>query len=353
MITRFSEYEDMWTKARQDVSDLRLPNVLPGLAGDWWQTYVKDKHDATGLKDPSRLRPIELLWCYWHEVGGLNEAIIQICSRYAGELRGKAGRSALARFDVSPLHSVSDLLSGLIQDFRGRGITAPRERSLEYLHQYGLTTISSPEVGRVSADPRSRFLGTYHSLLNTAAQFYKQYDDRFVNEDARPVLNALRQLHLILAEGAHNRFAALTEQVRVEMMVFQRILAKDEFRQFLGGRLLLPLPEPWMDRLESLRTTLQWGDVSITEFNNLANTGEGILLTVRYGPFNPRAIEPEPARDWALALRDEIMQYIHSYKAVTGEDLSNPVMAGQAVDATPPGVYLNARELRLRRRSGY
>jgi hypothetical protein len=218
------------------------------------------------------------------------------------------------------------------------------------MKQYGIRPTGDGFARRQPVDTRSRFLQSFHTVLNTCVRFYRQLDDRFVNDDPRPLLSALKQLHMVLAEGAHNQYSVLTIQSRIEMLVIQRILAQDEFRQFLGGRLMVPYPEPWMDRVDSMRQIMQWGDVSITDFNNLARTGEWILLTVRHGPFNPRANDPIPARDWAVALRDDIAQYILSYQAVTGVDLSLDPISGQAVDATQPAVYLSARELHTRRR---
>ena len=56
------------------------------------------------------------------------------------------------------------------------------------------------------------------------------------------MLNALKDLHLILAEGAHNQYGDLPWTARVEMLIEQWLLARPEMREFLGGRAMVPIP---------------------------------------------------------------------------------------------------------------
>ena len=51
--------------------------------------------------------------------------------------------------------------------------------------------------------------------------------------DAFPVLNALREVHLLLAEGANNQYRDLPWTARGEMLMQQWLLARPEFREFL------------------------------------------------------------------------------------------------------------------------
>ena len=54
--------------------------------------------------------------------------------------------------------------------------------------------------------------------------------------DGFPLLNALKEVHLLLAEGAHNQFGDLPWTARVEMLIQQWLLARPEMREFLQGR---------------------------------------------------------------------------------------------------------------------
>ena len=105
-----------------------------------------------------------------------------------------------------------------------------------------------------------------------------------MNADAFPVLNCLRELHLILAEGAHNQFGDLPTTARAEMLIQQWLLARPEVRDFLGGRPGVPYAENWMPHMDTLRTMMNWNDASIRHYRDLAVYGEQLLLSVRYLP---------------------------------------------------------------------
>ena len=49
-------------------------------------------------------------------------------------------------------------------------------------------------------------------------------------------------------------------------------------REFLGGPTMVPYEEPWMDRVDAMKSIQGWSDVSITHFNELAVHGEQIVL---------------------------------------------------------------------------
>ena len=50
------------------------------------------------------------------------------------------------------------------------------------------------------------------------------------------MLNALKEVHLILSQGAHNQFGDLPSTARIEMLMQQWLLARPEFREFLPTR---------------------------------------------------------------------------------------------------------------------
>ena len=127
-------------------------------------------------------------------------------------------------------------------------------------------------------------------------------------------------MHLLLAEGANNQFGDLPWIARWEMMIMQWLLARPEFREFLGGRIMVPYAEPWMDRVDTVRMLQRWGDVSVTSFNYLAHYGEQILLSLRYGNWS-QIDDAGTAAAWADKWRPAIQTYVHHYRRVTGVDL--------------------------------
>jgi len=253
-----------------------------------------------------------------------------------------AGQDPLARLDIDPLRPLNNLLWGYIQDEQHR-LSIVR-RSYEYDHHYGLR-LHGKAVGNMrSADRRSKFLEAFHHLLHLCLVFFQQDDDTTVIADAFPLLNGLKELHLLLAEGAHNQFGDLPSITRQEMLIQQWLLSRPEMREFLGGRIMVPYPEDWMDRVDRVKNLYSWTDVNVMQFNYLARYGEQILLGVRYGDWT-NISDPQSAANWTRYWRAEIQGYIHAYRAVTGVDL-----AVEPVDTTPPSVLLRERLVDQRRR---
>ena len=167
--------------------------------------------------------------------------------------------------------------------------------------------------------------------------------------DGFPVLNALKEAHLILSQGAHNQFGDLPSTARIEMLMQQWMLARPEFREFLPTRIMVAYPEPWMDRVDAMKKLQGWTDTSVLHFRNLAMFGEQVLLSIRYGDWSD-VNDPVQAANWARYWRPEIQGYIHAYRSVTGVDLSVDVTNAR-IDATLPSVHLVQR-LTEQRRSG-
>jgi hypothetical protein len=132
------------------------------------------------------------------------------------------------------------------------------------------------------------------------------------------------------------------------MSLIQELLNSQEIGRFLGGPSMGRYPQPWLERLDTLRRLMRWGSASMVEFWNLARSGEQILMTARFGAFHAGQTNPLVADQWANSLRNEIEQYVHSYRAVTGVDLGAKLVSGQSVDATQPSVYLRRNEARHR-----
>jgi hypothetical protein len=319
-----------------------LTVLNPG-PGAWWQT-IANSHLNEGSPPDRRLFAPELIYCYWLEEGGLVQGMEVIARRFQNRRVG-AG-DPLARFDISPLRQVADLLWGFIDDESRR--LGLQRRALEYLHEYGLRMVGKA-VNVEPADNRGSFLQAFHSLLNTCVRFYRQVDDLTVNQNAAPVLASLKELQLILSQGESNQFGTVPLQARVEMLIIQELLSAPEIGRFLGGPLMARYPAPWMDRVDNLRRLMRWGSTSIVEFWNLAFNGQQILMTARFGDFGPAQNNPAVADTWARSLRNEIEQYVHSYRAVCGPDLGADLSSGQSIDATHPSVYLQQREAQFKR----
>ncbi len=345
--------------SRQQVLDLRkeyfeqlrteISPVLPYL------NIIQDRLSDIPLKGPLEVPPncygilrsqvseplsIELIWSYWHEEGMLVQAMNAILARFQNR-RVRSGPDPMARLDIDPLRPLGNLIWGWAQDEHAR-LTVVR-RSAEYEHEYGMRLTGQalqPPVHTV--DRRHKFLGAFHNLLFLTHVFFKEDDDTTVIADGFPLLNALRETHLLLAEGAHNQYGDLPSTARAEMLVMEWLLARPEMREFLGGRIMVPYAETWMDRVDAVKAMHRWTDVSVTHFRDLGVYGEQILLSIRFGNWSV-ANDPQQAANWARYWRPEIQRYAHAYRAATGVDLTT------RVDATVPTLLLQRRLMAQRR----
>jgi hypothetical protein len=260
---------------------------------------------------------VELIWNYWIEQGLMVQTINLISLRFQNVSR--PGVDPLASLEIDPLRPLSNLLWGYLQDEINRLSVA--RRSYEYAHGLGLQLVGKAVPPMHPADVRSMFLPAFHDLLRLAWIFFREDDDKTVVADAFPLLNALRELHFVVAEGAHNQFGDLPLRARVEMLMQQWILARGEMREFLRGRTMVPYPEAWMDRVDAMKALQGWSDASVINYNDLAVHGEQILLSVRYGSWSTES-DRTLAANWARAWRPSIQRYTHALKIVSGIDLS-------------------------------
>ncbi len=278
---------------------------------------------------------IELIWSYWHEEAMLVQTMNAISQRFQN-VRSLTERDPLAHVTIDPLRPLNNLLWGYVQDEQNR-LTVKR-RGAEYDHEYGITLRGKAVNTLRPADSRSKFLEGFHNLLHLCALFYKEDNDTTVISDGFRVLNALKEVHLLLAQGAHNQFGDLPWAARVEMLIQQWLLARPEMRDFLQSRPMVPYTEAWMPQVDTMKTMQGWSDVTVTHFHDLATFGEEILLSIRYGDWIELNDESH-AKNWARFWRAEIQSYIHAYRTVTGIDLTNP----DTVDYTMPAVHLQKR----------
>lgn len=281
---------------------------------------------------------LELIWSYWHEEGMLVQAMNAISLRFQNK-RLPGDLNPLANLELSPLRPLSNLLWGYIQDEPFR-LTVAR-RAYEYSHQYGLTLVGRAVPGMRPADHRSKFLEAFHSLLHQTAVFYKEDADTTVIANGFPLLNSLKEVHMLLAEGAHNQFGDLPWTARVEMLVQQWLLSRRELRDFLRGRPMVPYKEPWMGQVDTLRRMFNWGDTPVTHFRDLATFGEQLLLSIRYADWI-NVDDEDAAKNWARYWKPEIQGYVHAYRAATGVDLTTPEVSNQ-INSVTPSVLLQRR----------
>jgi hypothetical protein len=284
---------------------------------------------------------LELIWSYWHEEGMLIQTMNAISMRFQNR-RGSYDRDPLANLEIDPLRPLNNLFWGYIQDEYNR-LTVMR-RAYEYDHHYGLTLYGKAVPELRSADSRSKFLEGFHNLLYRAAVFYREDADTTVISDGFPLLNALREVHLLLAEGAHNQFGDLPWTARGEMLMMEWLLSRQEMREFLRGRAMVPYQEPWMGQVDTMKKLQGWTDTTITHFRNLAVDGEQILLSIRYGDWIDVNVQDQ-AKNWARFWRPEIQRYIHAYLSATGVDLSEDIVGTWAASDRylQPSVHLRNR----------
>src|SRR5262249_42880233 len=145
---------------------------------------------------------LELIWSYWNEEGMLVQTM-NVTTRRFQNMRGPLANDPLANLEIDPLRPLNNLIWGWIQDEQHR-LSVVR-RNYEYDHHYGLRLAGKAVDNARTADSRSKFLEAFHTLLSTLAAFYKRDDDTTMVADGFPVLNALKEAHLILSQGAHNQ----------------------------------------------------------------------------------------------------------------------------------------------------
>jgi hypothetical protein len=278
---------------------------------------------------------IELIHTYWLEEGMLMQTMNAISFRFQNA-RGIGERDALANMEIDPLRPLNNLLWGYIQDELNR--LSVRRRAAEYSHEYGLALFGKATDGMRMADNRSKFLEGFHNLLLQSSKFFKEDFQTTVIADGFPLLNSLKEVHLTLAQGAHNQFRNLTWTARVETLLAQFMLARPEMREFMQSRVMVPYKEPWMPQVDTMKAMQGWTDVTVTHFRDLAVYGEQLLLSIRYGDWI-NVNDEDSAKNWARYWRPEIQGYMHAYRAATGVELTNT----ETVDATIPAVHLQRR----------
>jgi hypothetical protein len=291
---------------------------------------------------------VELLHEYWLEMGLVTQTMKAIELRFQN-VRRSGGADPLEELELDPLRPLNGIIFGLIQDEPNRLSLA--RRVYEYEHQYGLTLFGRAVPRQRPADVRSRFIEAFHTLLRQAYLFTQQDNDLTIRPDGFEVLGCLKEVHRELSDGAHNGFRDVGWTYRAEMLAQQWILANPAMREFLRGRLMTAYEEDWMGGVDAMKRLQAWDLPSSSHFNDLAQCGERLLLTIRYVNW-PKIRHEEYARAWVRMFVDDIKTYIHAYQVVTGVSLTDtPVVATRTRDDgrfLPPSVHMRNRLLQSR-----
>jgi len=304
-----------------------IRDAFPWLQSDGWRQDCV----LMGLHEPCL---IELIKEYFLEEGMLMQTMNAILMRFQN-VHAAGDRDPLANFEIDPLRPLNNFMWGMSRDLN---LLSVRRRAYEYMHQYGLALYGKATASMHPADNRSKFLEAFHNLLYLCSVFFKEDNDTTVIADGYPLLSALKEVHLVLAQGAHNQFGDLPWTARAETLVMQWILAQPETRDFLQSRAMVPYAEAWMPQVDTMKILQGWSDVTVTNFRDLAEFGERIVLSIRFGNWIAYVAE-DHAKNWARFFRADIQAYLHAYRAITGVDLTNP----DTVDSTLPAVHLQRR----------
>jgi hypothetical protein len=281
---------------------------------------------------------VELMHTYWLEEGMLMQTMNAINRRFQN-IGGDRNRDPLANMAIDPLRLLSPLLWGWNRDEIHH--LSVRDRAHEYANEYGLVLVGSATRGIRPAESRSAFMAAFNNLLYQSSIFFKEDYQTTVIADGFQLLNALKEVHLVLSQGAANAFGDMPYTARVETLMMQFILARPEMREFLQTNASVTYNDKWMPAVDAMKTLQGWSDVTITHFRDLAVYGEQLLLSVRYGDW-VNVNDEDSAKNWGRYWRAEVQGYLHAYRAVTGVDLSNAVAAGM-VDSTLPAIHLQKR----------
>lgn len=283
---------------------------------------------------------IELIWNYWTEEGRLAQAMNAIILRFQNRRSGAS--DALSPLALAPLRPMSNLLWGRVQDIPNQ--LSVSRRAHEYAYAYGFALRGRAVDDLAPVETRSQFTEAFHGLLVRAAEFYRADANTTIVPDGFNLLQALKELHVVLAMAANNQFDELKRQARVESWCDQWLLSRPEMGEFLRARVMVPYPAKWMGAMDTLSRLQGWGEGTVSHYHYLATAGETLLLSVRYGDWTA-ALDQASAVNWVRFFRPEIQNYIHSYQAVTGVDLGAPVVDTRKADLrfVAPPTLLAAR----------
>lgn len=309
--------------------------------GDRTQNPEKIVYEGILARKLSCSLMIELIWSYWHEQGMLAQTMFALRDRFQNR-RTRPGVDPLAGAEIAYVGRLPGLLFDHFRNEQHR--LSVEQRAYEYDHHYGLGLQGAAVPVIQSADSRARFLEAFHNLLGLSVVFFREDDDTNRKADAFPILNALKEVHFLLSEGAHNQYGDLPTTSRIEMLIEQWLLSRPEMHKVLPSREMIAYPEPWMGPVDAMKTIQGWTNTSVMYFHDLANFGEQILLSIRFNNWST-ITDRAHAANWARVWRSELQGYMHAYRTVTGVDLTTEAKdPGQLAERNlDPSIHLQRR----------
>lgn len=285
----------------------------------------------------------DLIWNYWMEEAGLVQAMNVLALRFQN--RAVPGRADFLRnFELDALRPLSHFIWEYIEAEPHR-LSVVR-RAYEYEHEYGLRLLGKAVEKMDPYERRHGFIGGFNTLVNLAHKLFRDEDDLQRKADAFPLLNQLQELQSLVQEGAHNQYPELVKKARTEMLMQQYIFTLSPVQEFIRSRPMVVYEEPWMGSLDAMRQAMGWDPVSVSVYHKLAEKSETLLTTIRNYDWVHENVT-DAARSWAQSFRNEIQSYAHSYRTVTGVDLTDPALDPE--HATQPSQLIRARMDGLRR----
>lgn len=294
-------------------------------------------HNIEGELDPFA---IELIYNYWLEEGYTIATMRAIIERFKN-LPGKRTQK-LMHLTINPLYNISTALNTVVRMQRSGELMPMDDRNREYQNHYGYSLSCYKNIQVL--DTRSKFQAAFSKLLSTSMRYYRQAEDNTITPDAYPVLLCLQELNIILAEGSVNQSVEMTLDARAELRIYQNILANDNIGEFLRHRPVVPYADPWMGRVDAMKSIQRWSDISIRIYNDLAENGESILLSVRLLDWNNDMVTDD-AITWLGIYENQIKTYVNRYQSVTGVNLSADGPKNDQRAGVMPGILIRQQML--------
>lgn len=279
----------------------------------------------------------DLIWSYWMEEAGLVQAMNILALRFQNRaIPGKA--EFLRNFELDALRPLSHFIWEYIEAEPHR-LSVVR-RAYEYEHEYGLRLVGKAVDGMDPYERRHGFIGGFNMLVHLAHKLFRDEDDLQRKADAFPLLNQLQELQSLVQEGAHNQYPELVKKARTEMLMQQYIFTLSPVQEFIRSRPMVVYEEPWMGPLDAMRQAMGWDPVSVSVYHKLAEKSETLLTTIRNYDWVHENVT-DAARSWAQSFRNEIQSYAHSYRTVTGIDLTEALLVPE--HASQPSQLIRSR----------
>lgn len=316
-------YEELY----KGISNALRTKHSQGLGGDEKSRSPLDKASQGILvskkQAPDRsyffgLPKFDLIWNYWMEEGLVMQVMNLLALRFQNHQI--ADNKALANFELDALRPLSHFLWSYTEAEPKR--LSVLRRAYEYEHEYGLRLLGKATANMRPYERRAGFIGSFNNLVHQCHRLFRDEDDLQRRADAFPILNLLQELQKLVLEGAHNQYPDLVLQARTEALLVQFILTRPPVQEFLRYRPMVVNEEVWMGPVDCVRQAMGWDPVPVSQFWRLAESAETLMSTIRHFGWLETP-DPEIARGWAQALRPEIQRYAHSYRIVTGVDLSD------------------------------